>query len=134
MVKHSDKGGMELSQTPKHALFNEEKLAELHQIAGGNKDFLTKIAQTYVLQFEDKFPELKQAVQRKDHEQVEQLAHLLKGASYSVGLEQTAEQFHLLERAGEDEVSDDLEPVLDAIALQMERFSVEWDDHFKRLN
>ncbi|WP_214842982.1 Hpt domain-containing protein [Exiguobacterium sp. s150] len=125
---------MELSQTPKHALFNEEKLAELHQIAGGNKDFLTKIARTYLKQFEDKFPELKQAVQREDHEQVEQLAHLLKGASYSVGLEQTAEQFHTLERAGEEEVSDDLDPVLDTIEQQMERFSVEWDDHFDRFN
>ncbi|QUE85161.1 Hpt domain-containing protein [Exiguobacterium alkaliphilum] len=125
---------MELSQTPKHALFNEEKLAELHQIAGGNKDFLTKIAQTYLKQFEDKFPELKQAVQREDHEQVEQLAHLLKGASYSVGLEQTAEQFHTLERAGEEEVSDDLDPVLDTIEQQMERFLVEWDDHFDRFN
>ncbi len=123
-----------MSQTPKHALFNEEKLAELHQIAGGNKDFLTKIAQTYLKQFEDKFPELKQAVQREDHEQVEQLAHLLKGASYSVGLEQTAEQFHTLERAGEEEVSDDLDPVLDTIEQQMERFSVEWDDHFDRFN
>jgi len=123
-----------LSQTPKHALFNEEKLAELHQIAGGNKDFLTKIAQTYLKQFEDRFPELKQAVQREDHEQVEQLAHLLKGASYSVGLEQTAEQFHTLERAGEEEVSDDLDPVLDTIEQQMERFSVEWDDHFDRFN
>lgn len=125
---------MELSQTPKHALFNEEKLAELHQIAGGNKDFLTKIARTYLKQFEDKFPDLKQAVQREDHEQVEQLAHLLKGASYSVGLEQTAEQFHTLERAGEEEVSDDLDPVLDTIEQQMERFSVEWDDHFDRFN
>lgn len=123
-----------MSQTPKHALFNEEKLAELHQIAGGNKDFLTKIAQTYLKQFEDRFPELKQAVQREDHEQVEQLAHLLKGASYSVGLEQTAEQFHTLERAGEEEVSDDLDPVLDTIEQQMERFSVEWDDHFDRFN
>ena len=123
-----------MSQTPKHALFNEEKLAELHQIAGGNKDFLTKIARTYLKQFEDKFPELKQAVQREDHEQVEQLAHLLKGASYSVGLEQTAEQFHTLERAGEEEVSDDLDPVLDTIEQQMERFSVEWDDHFDRFN
>ena len=125
---------MELSQTPQNALFNEEKLAELHQIAGGNKDFLTKIAQTYLKQFEDRFPELKQAVQREDHEQVEQLAHLLKGASYSVGLEQTAEQFHTLERAGEEEVSDDLDPVLDTIEQQMERFSVEWDDHFDRFN
>lgn len=123
-----------MSQTPKQALFNEEKLAELHQIAGGNKDFLTKIAQTYLKQFEDRFPELKQAVQREDHEQVEQLAHLLKGASYSVGLEQTAEQFHTLERAGEEEVSDDLNPVLDTIEQQMERFSVEWDDHFDRFN
>ena len=123
-----------MSQTPKHALFNEEKLAELNQIAGGNKDFLTKIARTYLKQFEDKFPELKQAVQREDHEQVEQLAHLLKGASYSVGLEQTAEQFHTLERAGEEEVSDDLDPVLDTIEQQMERFSVEWDDHFDRFN
>lgn len=121
---------MELSQTPKQALFNEEKLAELHQIAGGNKEFLKKIAQTYLVQFENKFPDLKRAVRDEDHVQVEQLAHLLKGASYSVGLDQTAEQFHTLERAGEAGESTGLEPVLETIEQQMGRFTMEWDAHF----
>ncbi|MFN4213691.1 Hpt domain-containing protein [Exiguobacterium sp.] len=124
---------MELSQTPKHALFNEEKLAELHQIAGGNKDFLKKIAQTYVVQFEDKFPELKRAVRNEDHVQVEQLAHLLKGASYSVGLDQTAEQFHTLEQAGEAGDATGIGPVLETIEQQMDRFTMEWDAHFDQM-
>lgn len=122
-----------MSQTPHEALFNEEKLAELHQIASGNKDFLQKIAETYLKQFQSKFPELKRMVNEQNYEQIEQLAHLLKGASYSVGLEKTAEQFHQLELAGETETSEHLELILNEIELQMERFETEWDAHFNKL-
>ncbi|TCI39688.1 Hpt domain-containing protein [Exiguobacterium sp. SH1S4] len=124
---------MEMTQTPQNALFNEEKLAELHQIASGNKDFLKKIAETYVAQFEAKFPELKRVVETKDHEQIEQLAHLLKGASYSVGLDETASHFQQLELAGETNEVENLEPVLEDIERQMKRFAVEWDAYFNRL-
>lgn len=122
-----------MTQTPQNTLFNEEKLAELHQIAGGNKDFLKKIAETYVTQFEAKFPELKRVVETKDHEQIEQLAHLLKGASYSVGLDETAARFQQLELAGETNEVENLEPVLEDIERQMQRFEVEWDAYFNRL-
>ena len=83
-----------MTRMPEDALFNEEKLAELHQIANGNMDFLNKIATTYIQQFEAKYPELQSAVEAKDYSRVEQIAHLLKGASYSVGLEQTALLFY----------------------------------------
>lgn len=122
-----------MTQTPQNTLFNEIKLAELHQIASGNKDFLKKIAETYVAQFETKFPELKRVVQTKDHEQIEQLAHLLKGASYSVGLDEMAARFQKLEFAGETNQVDNLEPVLADIESQMQRFDVEWDAYFNRL-
>ncbi|UTT44202.1 Hpt domain-containing protein [Exiguobacterium aurantiacum] len=124
---------MELSQTPQNALFNEEKLAELHQIASGNKDFLKKIADTYVRQFEAKFPELKQMVREQNHEQIEQLAHLLKGASYSVGLDETAGRFHRLELAGETNETSNLEPILDEIEADMRRFDYEWDARLNEL-
>lgn len=122
-----------MTQTPQNALFNEEKLAELHQIASGNKDFLKKIAETYVSQFEAKFPELKRVVETKDHEQIEQLSHLLKGASYSVGLDEMAARFQQLELAGETNEVENLEPVLEDIERQMQRFDVEWDTYFNRL-
>ncbi|WP_214823097.1 Hpt domain-containing protein [Exiguobacterium sp. s28] len=124
---------MKLSQTPHNALFNEEKLAELHQIASGNKEFLKKIADTYVRQFEAKFPELKQMVREQNHEQIEQLAHLLKGASYSVGLDETAARFHQLEMAGETNETSNLEPILDEIEADMHRFDQEWDTHLNEL-
>lgn len=122
-----------MTQTPQNALFNQEKLAELHQIANGNKDFLKKIAETYVMQFEAKFPELKRVVEMKDHQQIEQLAHLLKGASYSVGLDETAARFQQLELAGETNEIKNLEPVLEDIERHMQRFDVEWDAYFNRL-
>ncbi|WP_214714698.1 Hpt domain-containing protein [Exiguobacterium sp. s151] len=125
---------MELSQTPHNALFNEEKLAELHQIASGNKDFLKKIAETYSRQFEAKFPELRRVVLERDHEQIEQLAHLLKGASYSVGLDETAARFHRLEMAGETNAIENLEPILDEIEADMRRFDQEWDAHLNELS
>ncbi|RHB51913.1 Hpt domain-containing protein [Exiguobacterium sp. AM39-5BH] len=125
---------MELSQTPQNALFNEEKLAELHQIASGNKDFLKKIAETYVRQFESKFPELRRAVLEHDHEQIEQLAHLLKGASYSVGLDETAARFHRLEMAGEANEIGNLEPTLADIEADMLFFDQEWEANLNKFS
>lgn len=123
-----------MSQTPQNALFNKEKLAELHQIASGNKDFLRKIADTYVRQFDAKFPELKRMVREQNHGQIEQLAHLLKGASYSVGLDETAARFHRLELAGEMNETSNLEPILDKIEADMRRFNHEWDAHLTELS
>lgn len=125
---------MELSQTPHNALFNEEKLAELHQIASGNKDFLKKIAETYIRQFEAKFPELRRMVLERNHEQIEQLAHLLKGASYSVGLDETAARFQQLEVAGETNETENLEPILDDIEADMCRFDQEWEARLNALS
>lgn len=122
-----------MTKMPEDALFNEEKLAELHQIANGNMEFLNKIAQTYIQQFEAKYPELKEAVDKADAERVEQLAHLLKGASYSVGLEQTAALFHELELAGEKEALDGADSLLLEIEKQVERFLIEWNTHFEQL-
>ena len=118
---------------PEDALFDEGKLAELHQIANGNIEFLNKIAHTYMKQFEAKFPELGRAVAEQDFEQVEQLAHLLKGASYSVGLERTAERFHELELAGENAHLSGATDILKVISAQIERFMVEWNAHFEQL-
>jgi len=123
-----------LSQTPHNALFNEEKLAELHQIASGNKDFLKKIAETYIRQFEAKFPELRRMVLERNHEQIEQLAHLLKGASYSVGLDETAARFQQLEVAGETNETENLEPILDDIEADMRRFDQEWEARLNALS
>ncbi len=123
-----------MSQTPHNALFNEEKLAELHQIASGNKDFLKKIAETYIRQFEAKFPELRRMVLERNHEQIEQLAHLLKGASYSVGLDETAARFHQLEVAGETNETENLEPILDDIEADMRRFDQEWEARLNALS
>ncbi len=123
-----------MSQTPHNALFNEEKLAELHQIASGNKDFLKKIAETYIRQFEAKFPELRRMVLERNHEQIEQLAHLLKGASYSVGLDETAARFQQLEVAGETNETENLEPILDDIEADMRRFDQEWEARLNALS
>ncbi|WDH77343.1 Hpt domain-containing protein [Exiguobacterium marinum] len=118
---------------PENALFNEDKLTELHQIANGNMDFLNKIATTYIQQFEAKYPELKAAAELKDYERVEQLAHLLKGASYSVGLEQTALLFHDLEVAGENAHLDGADETLATIESHSKRFLAEWTNHFEQL-
>lgn len=123
-----------MSETPHNALFNEEKLAELHQIASGNKDFLKKIAETYIRQFEAKFPELRRMVLERNHEQIEQLAHLLKGASYSVGLDETAARFQQLEVAGETNETENLEPILDDIEADMRRFDQEWEARLNALS
>ena len=124
---------MALTRMPEDALFDEEKLAELHQIANGNIDFLNKIAQTYIQQFEAKFPKLKQAVAEKDFERIEQIAHLLKGASYSVGLDQTAACFHELEMAGEHALLEEAAINLTTIESHIARFLVEWNAHFEQL-
>ncbi len=122
-----------MTRMPEDALFNEDKLTELHQIANGNMDFLNKIATTYIQQFETKYPELIAAVELKDYERIEQLAHLLKGASYSVGLEQTALLFHDLEVAGENAHLDGADETLATIESHSKRFLAEWTNHFEQL-
>lgn len=122
-----------MTRMPEEALFNEEKLAELHQIANGNMEFLNKIAITYIKQFEEKYPELQAAVESNDYSRVEQLAHLLKGASYSVGLEQTALLFHDLEMAGENAHLEGANETLATIESHSQRFLVEWNNHFEQL-
>ncbi len=122
-----------MTRMPEDALFNEDKLAELHQIANGNMEFLNKIATTYIKQFEAKYPELQAAVESNDYSQVEQLAHLLKGASYSVGLEQTALLFHDLEVAGENAHLHGANETLATIESHSKRFLIEWNNHFEQL-
>lgn len=124
---------MALTRMSEDALFNEGKLAELHQIANGNMDFLNKIATTYIQQFETKYPELQEAIGANDYERVEQLAHLLKGASYSVGLEQTATLFHELELAGENAHLEGASNILSVIEVHAKRFPIEWNAHFEQL-
>ncbi len=126
------RGGVTLTRMPEDALFSEEKLAELHQIANGNMDFLNKIATTYIQQFEAKYPELEAAVELNDYAKVEQIGHLLKGASYSVGLNQTALLFHDLEVAGENAHLDGAYEILALIESHSKRFLTEWNTHFEQ--
>lgn len=110
--------------------FNEKKLEELRLIAGGDDVFLQKIGETYIAQFDRKFPELKEAVDANDAEQTEKLAHLLKGASYSVAADDLADDFELLEKEAETGSVVNATDVLLRIEDSMTGFRKNWLDVF----
>lgn len=114
--------------------FNAKKLEELQSIAGGDHAFLQKIGETYIAQFDRKFPELKDAVAKQDAEQTEKLAHLLKGASYSVAADDLADNFELLEKEAESGSMTGTQEIVDRIEDSMVEFRVIWLDVFTGKN
>ncbi|WP_294751297.1 Hpt domain-containing protein [uncultured Exiguobacterium sp.] len=114
--------------------FNAKKLEELQSIAGGDHAFLQKIGETYIAQFDRKFPELKDAVAKQDAEQTEKLAHLLKGASYSVAADDLADDFELLEKEAETGSMTGTQEIVDRIEGCMVEFRVIWLDVFTGKN
>ncbi|AOT00115.1 MULTISPECIES: Hpt domain-containing protein [Exiguobacterium] len=114
--------------------FNAKKLEELQSIAGGDHVFLQKIGETYIAQFDRKFPELKDAVAKQDAEQTEKLAHLLKGASYSVAADDLADDFELLEKEAESGSMTGTQEIVDRIEQCMVEFRVVWLDVFTGKN
>ncbi|KTR62406.1 Hpt protein [Exiguobacterium indicum] len=114
--------------------FNAKKLEELQSIADGDHAFLQKIGETYIAQFDRKFPELKDAVAKQDAEQTEKLAHLLKGASYSVAADDLADDFELLEKEAESGSMTGTQEIVDRIEQCMVEFRVVWLDVFTGKN
>jgi len=114
--------------------FNAKKLEELQSIAGGDHVFLQKIGETYIAQFDRKFPELKDAVVKQDAEQTEKFAHLLKGASYSVAADDLADDFELLEKEAESGSMTGTQEIVDRIEQCMVEFRVVWLDVFTGKN
>ncbi len=114
--------------------FNAKKLEELQSIAGGDHAFLQKIGETYIAQFDRKFPELKDAVAKQDAEQTEKLAHLLKGASYSVAADDLADDFELLEKEAESGSMTGTQEIVDRIEDSMVEFRDIWLDVFTGKN
>lgn len=110
--------------------FNTKKLEELRMIAGGDEVFLQKIGETYIAQFDRKFPELKDAVAANDAVQTEKLAHLLKGASYSVAADDLADDFELLEREAENGSLTNASDILHRVEQCMVDFRKVWLDVF----
>lgn len=109
---------------------NPKKLDELRSIAGGDHAFLQKIGETYIAQFDRKFPELKQAVEDNDPVQTEKIAHLLKGASYSVAADDLADDFEQLEKEAENGSLENASHVLQSIEQYMIEFRKVWLDAF----
>ncbi|WP_114571589.1 Hpt domain-containing protein [Exiguobacterium flavidum] len=110
--------------------FNDKKLEELRAIANGDEAFLRKIGETYIIQFDKKYPELVAAVENRDIVQTEKLAHLLKGASYSVAADDLADFFESLEKRAEQGSLDGAEETIEAIDSCMVDFRVVWFDAF----
>lgn len=110
--------------------FNQKKLEELRSIAGGDHVFLQKIGETYIAQFDRKFPELEQAINDNDPGQTEKIAHLLKGASYSVAADDLADEFEQLEKEAETGSLENANQVLQNIDQSMVEFRKVWLDAF----
>jgi HPt (histidine-containing phosphotransfer) domain-containing protein len=85
-------------------------LEHLHQISDGSPEFEAELLQIFL---EDSFAQLdalKQAIASHDHQQVEQLAHHIRGASANVGaqlVQVAAEQIETQARHGQIDSNQD---------------------------
>lgn len=108
-------------------VFDPNKIEELRLVVRGNEEFLKRIRDVYLTQFENKFPELREAITRGDERVVCSLAHLLKGASYTVALYRVAASFGSIEERAKDiEMGEDFTAELSLISQHIDYFTNHW--------
>ncbi len=70
---------------------------------GGDKDFLIELLNELIEQMDQSLPELKQAIEQNDYDNVRSIAHGLKGAAANLGADQIANAFYEMETMGKNQ-------------------------------
>ncbi|NOX87617.1 MAG: Hpt domain-containing protein [Calditrichaeota bacterium] len=69
---------------------------------GGDKEFLLELLGELVQQIDQSLPDLKNAVDSANYDELRSIAHGLKGAAANLGADKIAEQFLQLEMMGKE--------------------------------
>jgi HPt (histidine-containing phosphotransfer) domain-containing protein len=88
---------------------------------GGDKEFLDELLEMYLEDFEDKFPQIKEALAAKDNELIRELAHSLKGSSANLSLLNLQDTFYRLEMAGRENRMEEAGNLLPCLQQEFER-------------
>ncbi len=67
---------------------------------GGDEEFLTELLHELLIQIDQNFSEMKQAIENKNYEELKSLSHSLKGASANLNVTRLANHFLTLEDLG----------------------------------
>lgn len=73
-------------------------LDHLHQLSDHNPEFEQELLQLYLHDTEDQLQQLQQSISRENTQQIERIAHHIKGASASVGAKQLEREAENIER------------------------------------
>lgn len=88
---------------------------------GGDREFLDELLGLYIEDFEDKYPQIKNAVAARDVDLIRELAHGLKGSSANLSLLPLQDIFFRLEMAGRENKPEDAEKTLPRLQEEYER-------------
>jgi HPt (histidine-containing phosphotransfer) domain-containing protein len=87
--------------------------AAFEDAAGGDRELMQELAELYVSDTEARLPELLEAAEAGQLEQMGRLAHGMKGSSASIGAAEAAEAFRRVEVMGRTGATEGLEEALD---------------------
>jgi len=88
---------------------------------GGDREFLDELLGLYIEDFEDKYPQLKNAVEARDVDLIRELAHGLKGSSANLSLLALQDIFFRLEMAGRENNPEAAEKILPHLQEEYDR-------------
>ena len=93
----------------------------LEQVSGGNKDFEQELLQAFVQMMIPRIQSLKAAVVNQDFQQVERIAHNIKGSSTSSGILTLEAVTSELEKQGRSQTLNQADRLLTELEVEFER-------------
>lgn len=81
----------------------------IDSIADGNEEFKTELMQTFFESMQQNFAQLEQAVIENNYDDIKRVAHIIKGASGSLGVQSIAAIAQDLEQLGRNQITDNTE-------------------------
>ncbi|NIA15412.1 MAG: response regulator [Nitrospiraceae bacterium] len=109
-AEHEGQGTHETPGAPENTAAQICDLTRLREITGGDPDIEREIIEAYLKDAQACLADLGTAARRGDAEQLERLAHTLKGSSASIGAEPVRALAESLEKAGRENT---MEPALE---------------------
>jgi PAS domain S-box-containing protein len=128
-IQSDDSAPSDISKWEENFLFDKNRLNE---VSLGDYEFAKDLLNSYLVDLDKKFENLNNLLDKKDLEKIINLAHSIKGASYSIGATKVGNEAFAIELSGKNndwlniiERIEKLGVALDETRLEIESYSVE---------
>lgn len=95
---------------------------------GGDEDIYNELMNLFLQSSSEQIKELREAVQKQEPEQIERLAHSIKGAAANLGIVYVQKSAYELEMIGAENRIQEASKSLDILIKELERFRDYWDN------